>query len=132
MRYWMRHWLKTTPLLFLLALAAPANAAPVVAEFENPTAAAQPQDLVLAPDGNIWFTERGANKIGRISAANPGTVDEYPTIGTAPDIITVGPDGKLWYTEAGGIGVIAPGPAPSAGTIPGTGLGLGQARGIAV
>ncbi len=130
----MRHWLKALALLPLLLFAAPATAAPTVQEFSLATAAAQPQDIVLGPDGNIWFTERGANKLGRIApSAAPGTVpDEFPTTGSSPDIITVGPGGKLWYPEAGGIGIMTPGPAPSAGTIPATGLGLGQARGIAV
>src|SRR6185312_9032903 len=101
MRHSMKHWPKAIPLVWLV-LAAPAVAAPTIQEFPIPTADAQPQDLVLGPDGNIWFTERAKNKLGRISAANPGTIDEFPTTGTAPDIITVGPDGKLWYTEAGG------------------------------
>lgn len=39
----------------------------------------QPQDLVLGPDGNIWFAERGISKIGRISAGNPGSIDEFAT-----------------------------------------------------
>jgi virginiamycin B lyase len=128
----MKNWAKAIALLPLLLFAAPAAAAPTVQEFPIPTAAAQPQDLVLAPDGNIWFTERGADKLGRISSTSPGIPDEFPTKGSAPDIITVGPDGKLWYTETGGIGVMTLGPAPSAGTIPATSLGLGTARGIAV
>ena len=40
----------------------------------------------------MWFTERGANKIGRISGRNPGAVTEFPiaAMGSAPDIIVVG------------------------------------------
>ncbi len=33
-------------------------------EFSVPTASAAPQDI---PDGNLWFTEGGGNKIGRIT-----------------------------------------------------------------
>jgi virginiamycin B lyase len=118
----------------LLVAAGTAQAAASVREFPLPTAMAQPQDIVQGPDGNMWFAERGINKIGRISGTSPGAIQEFDIAAgaTSPDIITVGPDGKLWYTEAGGIGVMTPGPAPSAGTIPATGLGLGQARGIAV
>lgn len=115
-----------------LAAASPAAAAPTVDEFPLPTADSQPQDLVLGPDGNIWFTERGISKIGRISPSNPADLDEFPTVGTGPDIITVGPDGALWYTEQGSdtVGRIAPGAAPSAVSF--AGLGLQDPRGIAV
>jgi virginiamycin B lyase len=128
----MKHSLKAAAALWL-AIAAPAAAAPTIEEFAPlPTADSQPQDLVLGPDGNIWFTERGNNKIGRINPSNPTQLDEYPTVGTAPDIITVGPDGALWFTElsSNSIGRIAPGVAPSAVSI--GGLGLQSPRGIAV
>jgi virginiamycin B lyase len=32
-----------------------------------PTANAGLQDIVAGPDGNLWFTEGGGNKIGRIT-----------------------------------------------------------------
>ena len=93
-----------------LLLAAPATAAPTVQEFNLPTAGATPQDLVLGPDGSIWFAERGISKIGRISVGSmptssgfktSGTIDEFPTkyAGAAPDIMIVGPDGNIWFTE---------------------------------
>ena len=64
------------------------------------------------PDGNLWFTELGANQIGMI---NPTThaITEFP-IPTAnsfdPTGITTGPDGNLWFTEnvANQIGMINP------------------------
>jgi streptogramin lyase len=128
----MKHSLKAAAALWLV-IAAPAAAAPTIEEFAPlPTADSQPQDLVLGPDGNIWFTERGNNKIGRINPSSPAQLDEYPTVGTAPDIITVGPDGALWFTElnSNSIGRIAPGIAPSAVSF--GGLGLQSPRGIAV
>jgi streptogramin lyase len=79
----MKHWLKAAALVPLL-LAAPAAAAPGVEEFPLATAGSQPQDLVLGPDGNIWFAERGNNKIGRISASAPGTIDESLRSGPRP------------------------------------------------
>jgi hypothetical protein len=38
------------------------------------TAAAQPFGIVAGPDGNLWFTEFFANKIGRITTAGVVTV----------------------------------------------------------
>jgi streptogramin lyase len=52
-----RLWLKAAAALVSLAFAAPAAAAPTVTEFEIPTANSQPQDIVLGPDGKLWFTE---------------------------------------------------------------------------
>ena len=128
----MKHSLSA--LLLSLFLAAPAAAAPAIQEFDLPSAAAQPQDLVLGPDGNIWFTERGVSKIGRISASTPGIPEEFPTkdAGAAPDIITVGPDGNIWFTEQSNnsIGRMT----PSNPTAPDSfgGIGLIDPRGIAV
>jgi streptogramin lyase len=31
------------------------------------TGGAQPDGITLGPDGNLWFTERGVNQIGRIT-----------------------------------------------------------------
>ena len=82
---------------------------------------------MLGPDGALWFTERGANRVGRIdiSAASPGTangITEYPlatgrTSPLQPVDLTVGSDGAVWVTlSAGGIArvdtsAVAPGTA---------------------
>jgi streptogramin lyase len=60
---------------------------------------AQPWDITQGPDGALWFTERQANKIGRITT--DGTITEYtvPTANAGPYGITSGPDGALWFTE---------------------------------
>lgn len=57
---------------------------------------------VVGPDGNLWFTEAGADKIGRITTT--GVLTEYPipTTGGALFDLAVGPDGGLWFTEANG------------------------------
>ena len=56
--------------------------------------------ITTGPDGNIWFTERGANAIGMI---NPTThaisLFTVPTASAGPTGITAGPDGNLWFTE---------------------------------
>jgi virginiamycin B lyase len=115
------------------ALAPPAaTAAPAIEEFPPvPTAGAGLQDIVQGPDGNMWFTERNANKIGRISGTNPGAVAEFDVAAgsSSPDIIVVGPDGALWYTQANGVGRMPPGNPAGATFIS---LGMSGPRGIAV
>src|SRR4029077_10927901 len=64
------------------------------------------------PDGNLWFTEYGGNKIGRISPAGAMLAEfPIPTPGSAPNGITAGPDGNLWFVEAAmsQIGRLTPG-----------------------
>jgi len=133
------NWASAAVALLALACAAPAAAAPTIQEFPIPVESGDPdpapQDLVLGPDGNIWFAERGANMIGRISASNPGTIDEFPAKNAAagPDIMVVGPDNKIWFTELQGnsIGRIDPAaPTPTAESF--GGVGLQSPRGIAV
>ena len=59
----------------------------------------QTDSAVLGPDGNLWFTEFVAGRIGRL--APDGTVTEF-TVGLPsdahPDGIVAGPDGNLWFT----------------------------------
>jgi virginiamycin B lyase len=116
-----------------LAAAPAAGAAPTIQEFPPvPTANAGLQDIVLGPDGNIWFTERNANMIGRISGSSPGATTEFPLAGgaTSPDLIVVGPDNALWWTQGTSVGRMVP--SNPAGVQTFGGLGIIQARGIAV
>ena len=53
---------------------------PVITGYPVLTAASQPFGIVAGPDGNIWFTEYGSAKIGRITPA--GTITEFPTTAT--------------------------------------------------
>jgi streptogramin lyase len=58
-------------------------------------------DITAGPDGNLWFADYGASKIGMF---NPTThaVTEFttPTANAGPRGITAGPDGNLWFTES--------------------------------
>ena len=49
----------------------------------------------------VWFTDNGANKIGRITTDGVITEFPIPTAGSVPVGIIVGPDGALWFTEPG-------------------------------
>jgi virginiamycin B lyase len=64
-----------------------------------PTAAAAPTGITSAADGSIWFTEKNANKLGRLSSTGVLTEYNVPTAGSAPDQITATPDGNVWFTE---------------------------------
>ena len=41
----------------------------VITEFPIPTPSSVPRYIVAGPEGNLWFIEYIANKIGRITAA---------------------------------------------------------------
>jgi streptogramin lyase len=120
----------------LTALALPATGSAAtgqVTEFPVPSAGGQPFGISAGPDGNVWFTEGGTQKVGRITPS--GTVTDYPvTGGVQPRDITVGPDNNLWMTDQGANKVFkivpdanpANPPTITAGTAP-----LATPRGIA-
>jgi uncharacterized repeat protein (TIGR01451 family) len=79
---------------------------------------AAPQGIAGGPDGNVWFVETTAARVGKITPA--GVITEFPTAGQ-PVGIALGSDGNLWYTDNTGqrigrvtpAGVITLFPAPS-------------------
>lgn len=87
--------------------------------------------ITAGPDGNMWFTERSANKIGRITPAGVVTEFDIPTANSNPWGITAGPDGNLWFTEEFGnkIGRITPSGTITEFTIP---TATSNPRGITV
>jgi streptogramin lyase len=96
-----------------MAIATPAMAGadPVgtVTEFSTGiTPGSQPYDIVAGPDGNLWFTELGANRIGRITPA--GAVSEFPIAsGFGVRGIVPATDGNLWFvTDDGTVSRITP------------------------
>jgi virginiamycin B lyase len=75
--------------------------------FPVPTPDSWPLGITAGPDGAIWFTERLADKVARMST--DGTFTEWDlTPGAFPNRIIVGPDDAIWFTElrAGQIGRI--------------------------
>jgi streptogramin lyase len=81
------------------AATAPFAPKPTIYEYPLTNTSAQPFWITPGPDGNMWFTEIVANKIGKITAA--GAVTEYPvpTANSSPFGIVTGQDGALWFTE---------------------------------
>ena len=87
-------------ILSLLLAARPAGADLnfTINEFPLPPADSAPPRITAGPDGNLWFTERGANQIGRITPDGEVTEFAVPTAYGGWGI-TAGPDGNLWFTE---------------------------------
>jgi streptogramin lyase len=55
-------------LIGVLTFAAPSALAlsGKIREFAVPTAGSSPSGITAGPDGNLWFTEPGGNKIGQL------------------------------------------------------------------
>lgn len=80
-----------------------------ITEFELTCTNSGPLYIVSGPDGNLWFTEKWGNRIGRITTK--GHITEFPvynattgrgTPDSQPFIITRGPDvldKNLYFTE---------------------------------
>ena len=60
----------------------------------------EPDGITAGSDDNLWFTEYGTGKIGKITTS--GTVSEYSLpSGSAPMGIATGTDKNLWFTDYG-------------------------------
>lgn len=71
-----------------------------VEEFALPTANSQPFGVAAGPDGNVWYSAYGVNKVGRMTPAGEQIVEfELANPGSGPLDITTGPDGNLWFTQ---------------------------------
>src|SRR5437899_9006636 len=70
------------------------------------TARSYPYDITTGPDGNIWFTENGGNRIGKLNPATDTITED--TISSRAGGITAGPGGTVWFTDGNGIGRIFP------------------------
>lgn len=91
-------------------------------------ALSNPWRITSGSDGNLWFTERSSNMIGKMSTS--GQITEYliPTSASTPTSITSGPDGNIWFIEQTGnnigrittAGIITEFPVPTASGNSGT------------
>ena len=80
-----------------------------IEEFAIPTPNASARSVAVTTDGELWFTENFANKIGRMDSSGV-IIDEYdiPTPASGARCITAMSDGRLFFTQydAGMIGEI--------------------------
>lgn len=63
---------------------------------------ATPSSLLKDDDGNIWFTELGGFKLGRLDPAT-SVLTEWPDIARRQSSLIRRPDGKFWIPETGGL-----------------------------
>ncbi len=82
-----------------------------IQEYEVPTAKSRPHDPALAPDGSLWYTGQGANKLGRLDPKT-GEFKEYAlkTPNSGPHGLVADKDGNIWFTaiSAGYVGKLNP------------------------
>jgi streptogramin lyase len=55
--------------------------------------------ILFGPDGNLWFTERVANKLVKMSLDGHMQEFDVPTPDSGPLTLATGPDGALWFVE---------------------------------
>jgi len=74
-----------------------------IQEYEVPTPKSRPHDPAVAPDGSLWYTGQGANKLGRLDPKT-GEFKEYPlkTPDSGPHGLVADKDGNIWFTAISG------------------------------
>jgi virginiamycin B lyase len=74
-----------------------------IQEYEVPTPKSRPHDPALAPDGSLWYTGQGSNKLGRLDPKT-GEFREYPlkTPNSGPHGLVSDKDGNIWFTAISG------------------------------
>ncbi|WP_026415502.1 virginiamycin B lyase family protein [Actinomadura oligospora] len=73
-------------------------------------------DIINGPDGKVWFSESGVNRLGSVDPAT-GAVRQY-TLSTAdskPTGLLAGPDGRIWFAETAASNISAI--DPSSGSV---------------
>jgi virginiamycin B lyase len=92
----------------------PPDGPPELHDLGNP--AARPSLLALAPDGAVWVTRGGDDRIDRIH----GTRRSF-AVAASPYGIALGPDGGVWFTAIGAdaVGRLAPDGSVTLTPIPG-------------
>jgi virginiamycin B lyase len=81
----------------------------VITEFPLPTSNAKPLSITYGADGNLWFTEYGAAKIGKVAPSGVSFLEcALPAQGATtptPWGIAAANDGTLWVTDPGSNGI---------------------------
>ena len=60
---------------------------------------ADPLGMVRGDDGDLYFTERSVDKVGRLDPATGLFTEWSLTAGAFPNRLTTTPDGSVWFTE---------------------------------
>jgi streptogramin lyase len=76
------------------------SANPNLNQFATPSGT-ETAAITKGPNGNLFFTETAADKIGEITPAGVVTEFAVPTPNAQPTAITTGADGNVYFTEAG-------------------------------
>jgi len=78
----------------------------IVLEYHTPTPDSSPADLAFDAQGNLWFTELNANRIGKLdptkakSMTSEGITEyELPHPNSKPYFLTIAKNGLIWFTE---------------------------------
>ena len=79
-----------------------------VGTFAAPAVIGTTQDLTKAPNGNVWFTEPGAGKIGVMVPTGQFLEVSIPSGHSALGPIAAGPDGNVWFTETNAVARVSP------------------------
>lgn len=61
----------------------------------------QNNDLAMASDGSLWFTENGVGNLGRITSAGDFSDHLVPAPGSKPGFVVTATDGSIWFTDPG-------------------------------
>ena len=87
----------------MVAWAAAGTLTVQIKEYEVPTPKSRPHDPALAPDGSLWYTGQGANKLGRLDPKT-GAFKEYPlkTPASGPHGLVADKNGNIWFTAIAG------------------------------
>jgi virginiamycin B lyase len=74
-----------------------------IQEYEVPTPKSRPHDPAVAPDGSLWYTGQGANKLGRLDPKT-GEFKEFAlkTADSGPHGLVADKDGNIWFTAISG------------------------------
>lgn len=65
--------------------------------YKIPSGDSDPYMLVLNAEGDVWFTERRAGKLGKLERTS-GRITEYP-IGEKPHALSLDKRGNIWVTR---------------------------------
>jgi streptogramin lyase len=73
------------------------------AEYMIDTADSQLWGLAVDGDGNVWFAEPAADKIGKVDVGSGVITESVPlTPGSQPWAVAIAGDGMVWFTEKAG------------------------------